>query len=37
MRKLVLGIADGIMKVDGQTVYEAKDLKVGLFTASEAA
>ena len=37
MRKLVLGIADGIMKVDGQTVYEAKDLKVGLFTAPEAA
>lgn len=37
MSKLVLGIADGIMKVDGQTVYEAKDLKVGLFTASEAA
>lgn len=30
-RKLVLGIADGIMKVDGQTVYEAKDLRVGLF------
>ena len=37
MRKLVLGIADGIMRVDGETVYEAKDLKVGLFTASEAA
>jgi 3-hydroxyacyl-[acyl-carrier protein] dehydratase/trans-2-decenoyl-[acyl-carrier protein] isomerase len=34
MRKLVLGIADGIMKVDGETVYEAKDLKVGLFTTS---
>ncbi len=31
MSKLVLGIADGIMKVDGETVYEAKDLKVGLF------
>jgi 3-hydroxyacyl-[acyl-carrier protein] dehydratase/trans-2-decenoyl-[acyl-carrier protein] isomerase len=37
MRKLVLGIADGILKVDGQTVFEAKDLKVGLFTASETA
>ena len=37
MRRMVLGIADGIMKVDGETVYEAKDLKVGLFTASEAA
>lgn len=32
MRRLVLGIADGIMKVDGQTIYEAKDLRVGLFT-----
>ena len=31
MGKLVLGIADGIMKVDGRPVYEAKDLKVGLF------
>jgi len=32
MRRLVLGIADGIMKVDGNTVFEAKDLRVGLFT-----
>jgi 3-hydroxyacyl-[acyl-carrier protein] dehydratase/trans-2-decenoyl-[acyl-carrier protein] isomerase len=32
MRKLVLGIADGIMKVDGKIIYEAKDLRVGLFT-----
>jgi 3-hydroxyacyl-[acyl-carrier protein] dehydratase/trans-2-decenoyl-[acyl-carrier protein] isomerase len=31
MRRLVLGIADGVMKVDGQTIYEAKDLRVGLF------
>ncbi len=37
MRKLVLGIADGMMEVDGDTVYEAKDLKVGLFSAPEAA
>ena len=37
MRKLVLGIADGVMQADGQTVYEAKDLKVGLFTSTEAA
>ncbi len=36
MRRLVLGIADGTMKVDGETVYHAKDLKVGLFTAPEA-
>ncbi len=34
MTKLVLGIADGIMKADGKTIYEAKDLKVGLFQPS---
>jgi 3-hydroxyacyl-[acyl-carrier protein] dehydratase/trans-2-decenoyl-[acyl-carrier protein] isomerase len=33
LRKLVMGIADGAMKVDGETVYETKDLRVGLFTA----
>jgi 3-hydroxyacyl-[acyl-carrier protein] dehydratase/trans-2-decenoyl-[acyl-carrier protein] isomerase len=32
MRKLVMGIADGIMSVDGKPIYEAKDLKVGLFS-----
>lgn len=31
MRKLVLGIADGELRADGELVYEAKDLKVGLF------
>jgi 3-hydroxyacyl-[acyl-carrier protein] dehydratase/trans-2-decenoyl-[acyl-carrier protein] isomerase len=31
MRRLVMGIADGIMKVDGKVIYEAKDLRVGLF------
>ena len=30
-RKLVLGIADGTMFVDDRAVYEAKDLRVGLF------
>jgi 3-hydroxyacyl-[acyl-carrier protein] dehydratase / trans-2-decenoyl-[acyl-carrier protein] isomerase len=30
-RKLVLGIADGRVEADGQVIYEAKDLKVGLF------
>jgi 3-hydroxyacyl-[acyl-carrier protein] dehydratase / trans-2-decenoyl-[acyl-carrier protein] isomerase len=30
-RRLVLGIADGIMKVDGKPIYEAKGLRVGLF------
>lgn len=31
MRRLVVGVADGIMKVDGRPIYEAKDLRVGLF------
>lgn len=30
-RKLVLGIGDGRVIADGKTIYEAKDLKVGLF------
>ncbi len=32
LRKLVLGVGDGRVEVDGKTIYEAKDLKVGLFT-----
>jgi 3-hydroxyacyl-[acyl-carrier protein] dehydratase/trans-2-decenoyl-[acyl-carrier protein] isomerase len=32
MRRLVLGVADGIVKVDGNLAFEVKDLKVGLFT-----
>jgi 3-hydroxyacyl-[acyl-carrier protein] dehydratase / trans-2-decenoyl-[acyl-carrier protein] isomerase len=31
LRKLVLGVADGLMKADGETIYAATDLKVGLF------
>ena len=31
MRKLVMGIADAKMEVDGRVIYEANDLKVGLF------
>jgi len=34
-RKLVLGIADGRMEVDGRQIYEATDLRVGLFTSTE--
>ncbi len=30
-RRLVLGMADGKMAVDGKVIYEATDLKVGLF------
>ena len=29
--RLVLGIADGWVKADGETIYRAKDLRVGLF------
>jgi 3-hydroxyacyl-[acyl-carrier protein] dehydratase/trans-2-decenoyl-[acyl-carrier protein] isomerase len=29
--KLVLGIADGWLSVDGSVIYRALDLKVGLF------
>ena len=32
LRKLILGIADGILKADNKIIYEAKDMKVGLFT-----
>ena len=31
LRKLVLGVADGVMKADGETIYTATDMKVGLF------
>lgn len=31
LRKLVLGIADGTVLVDGASAYEVKDLRVGLF------
>ena len=37
MRRLVLGIADGIVKVDGQPIFEAKDIRVGLFTDAQQA
>ncbi|MBA4501129.1 3-hydroxyacyl-[acyl-carrier-protein] dehydratase FabA [Marinobacterium marinum] len=30
-RKLVMGIADGSLAVDGRVIYTAKDLRVGLF------
>lgn len=31
-RKLVMGIADASMEVDGETIYVGKNLRVGLFT-----
>jgi len=35
MRKLVMGIADGSVEVDGREIYTAKDLRVGLFTSTK--
>ena len=34
--KLVLGIADGWLEADGRRIYEARDLRVGLFKVEEA-
>lgn len=34
-RKLVMGIADGEVRVDGEAIYMAQDLRVGLFTDSD--
>ncbi len=33
-RKLVMGIADGSLSVDGREIYTATDLRVGLFTST---
>lgn len=35
IRKLVMGVADGVLEADGKPIYEAKDLKVGLFNAAD--
>ena len=35
LRKLIMGVADGIMKADGKPIYEVKDMKVGLFTSNK--
>jgi 3-hydroxyacyl-[acyl-carrier protein] dehydratase/trans-2-decenoyl-[acyl-carrier protein] isomerase len=34
MRKLFMGIADASMDADGNEIYAAKDLRVGLFTST---
>ena len=34
-RRLVMGIADGSVSVDGKEIYTAEDLRVGLFTQTE--
>src|SRR5690606_13889471 len=35
MRKLVMGIADARMELDGREIYAANDLRVGLFTRTD--
>jgi len=37
LRRLVLGVGDGVLEADGKPIYEAKDLRVGLFDAAELA
>ncbi|NNE58046.1 MAG: 3-hydroxyacyl-[acyl-carrier-protein] dehydratase FabA [Hellea sp.] len=34
-RSLTLGIADAVLKADGEVIYKAKDLRVGLFKPEE--
>ena len=34
-RKLVMGLGDAAMTVDGRTIYRATNLRVGLFTSTE--
>lgn len=35
LRKLVMGIADAAMEVDGREIYAGKNLQVGLFTSTD--
>jgi 3-hydroxyacyl-[acyl-carrier protein] dehydratase/trans-2-decenoyl-[acyl-carrier protein] isomerase len=37
LRRLVLGVGDGVMEADGRTIYQASDLRVGLFSAADLA
>ncbi|MEL0638318.1 MULTISPECIES: bifunctional 3-hydroxydecanoyl-ACP dehydratase/trans-2-decenoyl-ACP isomerase [Marinomonas] len=34
-RKLIMGIADGSVSVDGREIYTAQDLRVGLFSSTD--
>ena len=34
--KLILGVADGWLEGDGRRIYEVKDIRVGLFSPSNA-
>jgi 3-hydroxyacyl-[acyl-carrier protein] dehydratase/trans-2-decenoyl-[acyl-carrier protein] isomerase len=33
LRKLVMGVGEGVMEADGRVIYQAQDLRVGLFDA----
>lgn len=35
MRKIVMGIADGVLKCDGEPVFEVKDMRVALVSPSK--
>lgn len=35
LRRLVMGIGDAALQVDGRDIYSGKDLRVGLFTSTE--
>jgi 3-hydroxyacyl-[acyl-carrier protein] dehydratase / trans-2-decenoyl-[acyl-carrier protein] isomerase len=35
LRKLVMGIADAVMELDGRDIYAGKDLQVGLFASTD--
>ena len=35
IRKLVMGVGDGVMIADGNPIYEARDLRVGLFDSKD--
>ena len=35
LRNRVMGVGDGVMEVDGRPIYEAHDLRVGLFDAKD--
>lgn len=35
LRKLIMGVADATMEVDGKVIYTANDLRVGLFKSTE--
>ncbi|PCH59178.1 MAG: bifunctional 3-hydroxydecanoyl-ACP dehydratase/trans-2-decenoyl-ACP isomerase, partial [SAR86 cluster bacterium] len=35
-RRLIMGVADGTVAVDGKIIYTAKGLKVGLFSPDQA-